>query len=119
MESTFSYFLECLKVNILDFQKALLGSVPHFSQILPFSGFFIPLYDYHLIPETDEEKLFNLKLAFKYIDEVKVEHRARPSEILTGDLKSVLRLVYALFEKYEVPRKGEDENNENDGNWKK
>lgn len=59
------------------------------------------MYDYDYRPESEESRLSNLNLAFRYIAELgDVEHSTRPMELLKGDLKSVLRILFALFKKY-------------------
>ena len=62
-------------------------------------GYFVPLFK--LKPETSEDKMSNVTLAFSMIEEAGLpKQRNRPSEIVHRDLKSTLRLVYSLFIKY-------------------
>ena len=64
-------------------------------------GFFVPLYTFHLKPETDEERLHNVNHAFKLMEEAGLPPpRNRPYEVVHKDLKSILRIVYSLFIKY-------------------
>ena len=64
-------------------------------------GYFIPLYTYKHQPETTEDKMMNVSLAFKLMEEAGLpKPRNRPSEVIHSDLKSVLRVVYSLFIKY-------------------
>ena len=64
-------------------------------------GYFVPLYQFKLKPETSEDKMSNVTLAFSTIEEAGLpKQRNRPSEIVHRDLKSTLRLVYSLFIKY-------------------
>ena len=78
-----------------------------------FQGFFVPLYQFTLHPTNMEEKMANMTFAFKLVDEaglprprwethVHMVRRNRPSEIVHGDLKATLRLIYSLFIKYKV-----------------
>ena len=64
-------------------------------------GYFVPLYHFNLKPETTEDKMSNVTLAFSMIEEAGLpKPRNRPSEIVHNDLKCTLRLVYSLFIKY-------------------
>ena len=64
-------------------------------------GYFVPFFTYKLHPETTEDKMINVSLAFKLMEEAGLpKPRNRPSEVIHSDLKSVLRVVYSLFIKY-------------------
>lgn len=59
----------------------------------------MPLYEYFQTPNTYEEKLHNAKLAFDFLDEMNVPRRNQPSQIVRGDLKATMRIIYCLFVK--------------------
>ena len=64
-------------------------------------GYFVPLFTYKQQPETTEEKMTNVSLAFKLMEDAGLPRpRNRPSEVVHCDLKSVLRVVYSLFIRY-------------------
>ena len=64
-------------------------------------GYFVPLFTYKQKPETTEDKMNNVSLAFKLMEEAGLPRpRNRPSEVVHRDVKSVLRVVYSLFIKY-------------------
>ncbi|CAB4061704.1 PARV [Lepeophtheirus salmonis] len=64
-------------------------------------GYFIPLHEYSLTPKTFEEKVKNVTLAFDLMqDDGLPRPKARPEDIVNGDLKSTLRVLYNLFTKY-------------------
>jgi len=64
-------------------------------------GYFVPLYDFHLTPQSFEEKVANVSLAFELMmDGGLPQPKARPEDIVNLDLKSTLRVLYNLFTKY-------------------
>jgi hypothetical protein len=52
------------------------------------SGFYVPLYEYHPKPGSPDESLANLG---------GLPSRNRPADIVRGDLKAVLRIIFTLF----------------------
>ena len=65
--------------------------------------FFVPLHTYHLSPTTDEQRLENMNLGFKLIEDAGLPSpRNRPYEVVHKDLKSTLRIIYSLFIKYKI-----------------
>ena len=66
-------------------------------------GFFVPLYNFHLNPETFEEKLKNVSYSFTLMEDAGLPRpRNRPYEVVNNDLKSTLRIIYSLFIKYKI-----------------
>jgi len=64
-------------------------------------GYFVPLYDFYLSPQSFDEKVTNVSLAFQLMmDGGLPQPKARPEDIVNLDLKSTLRVVYNLFTKY-------------------
>ncbi len=64
-------------------------------------GYFVPLYDFHLTPQSFEEKVANVTLAFELMQDAGLpKPKARPEDIVNLDLKSTLRVLYNLFTKY-------------------
>merc|ERR1712156_865905 len=62
---------------------------------------FDPLYDFHLTPQSFDEKVANVSLAFELMmDGGLPQPKARPEDIVNLDLKSTLRVLYNLFTKY-------------------
>ena len=61
------------------------------------TGFFVPLYEYFPSPKNYDEKLHNVQLVYEYLDEIKIPKKNQPSEIVSGDLRAILRIVYCLF----------------------
>merc|ERR1711963_262981 len=64
-------------------------------------GYFVPLHDFHLTPQSFDEKVANVSLAFELMmDGGLPQPKARPEDIVNLDLKSTLRVLYNLFTKY-------------------
>lgn len=64
-------------------------------------GYFVPLYDFYLTPQSFDEKTANVTLAFELMQDAGLpKPKARPEDIVNLDLKSTLRVLYNLFTKY-------------------
>lgn len=64
-------------------------------------GYFVPLHHFHLTPKTFDEKFHNVSQSFELMmDAGLAKPKARPEDIVNGDLKSTLRVLYNLFTKY-------------------
>jgi len=94
-------YLDPINYSVTDIEKDFADGVRLILLIGCLEDYFVPLYHYKLKPETTEEKLTNVSLAFNMMEEAGLpKPRNRPSEIVHKDLKSTLRLVYSLFIKY-------------------
>jgi len=64
-------------------------------------GYFIPLYCFSPTPTTMEQRINNVQLAFGLMKEAGVpSFSTRPEDVVNGDLKSILRVLYILFSTY-------------------
>nr|CAI5836373.1 unnamed protein product [Callosobruchus analis] len=64
-------------------------------------GFFVPHYCFYLTPHEFELKVHNVNFAFELMEEVGLaKPKARPEDIVNMDLKSTLRVLYNLFQRY-------------------
>lgn len=63
-------------------------------------GFFVPLFEYFQAPKSEDEKLHNVNLAFEFLDEMGITRRNQPADIVRGDLRATMRIIYCLFIKY-------------------
>ena len=64
-------------------------------------GYFVPLYEFHINPQSLEEKIANVSFAFELMEEAGLpKPKARPEDIVNRDLKSTLRVLYDMFIKY-------------------
>jgi parvin len=88
-----------LDVNDLDTQFADGVYLCLLSGLL--EGYFVPLHDFHLTPQSFDEKVVNVSLAFELMQDAGLpKPKARPEDIVNLDLKSTLRVLYNLFTKY-------------------
>lgn len=64
-------------------------------------GYFVPLFEFYLTPQSFSEKVANVTLAFELMQDAGLARpKARPEDIVNLDLKSTLRVLYNLFTKY-------------------
>lgn len=64
-------------------------------------GFFVPLYSFFPTPKDHDQKVHNVSFAFELMEEVGLARpKARPEDVVNLDLKSTLRVLYNLFNKY-------------------
>lgn len=64
-------------------------------------GYFVPLYKFKVTPSGFDQKVKNVSFAFELMDDSSVPYpRCTPEDIVSKDLKSTLRILYALFQKY-------------------
>lgn len=67
------------------------------------SNYFVPLARYNIGPETDEEKMDNIYFAFTLMESTGlVTDNWRASDIVRKDQKTILRVLYDLFQAYTV-----------------
>ncbi|KAF7266099.1 beta-parvin [Rhynchophorus ferrugineus] len=66
-------------------------------------GFFVPHYAFHLTPQEFDQKVVNVNFAFELMEECGLKRpKARPEDIVNMDLKSTLRVLYNIFQKYRL-----------------
>ncbi|MFT7812533.1 beta-parvin-like [Arapaima gigas] len=64
-------------------------------------GYFVPLYNFFLTPESFEQKVHNVAFAFELMQDGGLNKpKARPEDVVNLNLKSTLRVLYNLFTKY-------------------
>lgn len=64
-------------------------------------GYYVPLYKFHYNPVGYDEKLDNVKLAMKLMQEAKCPPMVvKAEDIVHKDLKSTFRIIYTIFTKY-------------------
>jgi len=67
-------------------------------------GYFVPLHSLHLTPSSAEQRAHNVALAFELmLDAGLPRPRARPEDVVNGDLKSTSRVLYSLFTRLRSP----------------
>uniref|UniRef100_A0A4W3J5P9 Parvin, beta n=1 Tax=Callorhinchus milii TaxID=7868 RepID=A0A4W3J5P9_CALMI len=64
-------------------------------------NYFVPLHNFYLTPESFDQKVHNVSLAFELMQDGGLKKpKARPEDVVSLDLKSTLRVLYNLFTKY-------------------
>ncbi|CAG0920961.1 unnamed protein product [Notodromas monacha] len=64
-------------------------------------NYFIPLFAFNISPQTFDQKVHNVAFAFELMQDAGLpKPKSRPEDIVNGDVKSTLRVVYNLFSKY-------------------
>jgi parvin len=64
-------------------------------------GYFVPDHAYNWPATTAEQRQANCKLLFELIDDAGLPRpNCNPDDIATGDLKSILRILYLMFSNY-------------------
>lgn len=64
-------------------------------------NYFVPLYNITITPTNFDQKVHNVAFAFEMMQDASLpKPKARPEDIVNGDLKSTLRVLYNLFTKY-------------------
>jgi parvin len=64
-------------------------------------GYMVPLYSFHLQVSSFEQKCHNVSFAFELMQDAGFNKpRSRPEDVVNGDLKCTLRVLYTLFTKY-------------------
>ncbi|EPQ04236.1 Beta-parvin [Myotis brandtii] len=63
--------------------------------------YFVPLHNFYLTPDSFDQKVHNVSFAFELmLDGGLQKPKARPEDVVSLDLKSTLRVLYNLFNKY-------------------
>ncbi|CAH3183843.1 unnamed protein product, partial [Porites lobata] len=63
-------------------------------------GFLVPLYQYYITPANKGQNLHNVALAIDLMRDSGMKFYAKPEDVVQKDLKSTLRILYSLFQKY-------------------
>ncbi|KAI5100190.1 beta-parvin isoform X2, partial [Silurus meridionalis] len=64
-------------------------------------GYFVPLYNFFLTPESFEQKVHNVAFAFELMQDGGLKKpKARPEDVVNLNLKATLRVLYNLFTNY-------------------
>lgn len=64
-------------------------------------GYFVPLHQLYLTPRSCDDRVHNVQLSFELMQDAGLPPpKPRPQDIVNMDLKSTLRIIYNLFNKY-------------------
>ncbi|XP_069619450.1 gamma-parvin isoform X3 [Ranitomeya imitator] len=95
-----------LSLTVTDLDNQFAGGVILLLLIGQLEGYFINLSAFFLTPTTQEDKLHNVSLALDLlVDGGTLENPVDPTEIVNGDLKPTLRVLYSLFLKHKKASK--------------
>ncbi|CAJ0964034.1 unnamed protein product [Ranitomeya imitator] len=95
-----------LSLTVTDLDNQFADGVILLLLIGQLEGYFINLSAFFLTPTTQEDKLHNVSLALDLlVDGGTLENPVDPTEIVNGDLKPTLRVLYSLFLKHKKASK--------------
>ncbi|XP_069824218.1 gamma-parvin [Dendropsophus ebraccatus] len=98
--------LVTLSLTVTDLDTQFADGVILLLLIGQLEGFFINLSTFFLTPQTEEDKLHNVSLALDFLSDGGVlQNSVDPAEIVNGDLKTTLRVLYSLFLKHKKTSK--------------
>ncbi|KAL2093857.1 hypothetical protein ACEWY4_011169 [Coilia grayii] len=90
-----------LGLQVMEIEKQFADGVILLLLIGQLEGFFIPLYEFILSPASDPEMLHNVTLALEILSDRDIQlDNVDPQGIVSQDVKSTLRVLYALFKKH-------------------
>jgi len=97
--------LEILSFSVTDLDKQFADGINLILLMGLLEGYFVPTYLYYLTPKGFDEKVHNLELAFDLMKDANIQlPKTQPQDIAKGELKSTLRVLYNLFNKYKARR---------------
>ncbi|KAM4039450.1 gamma-parvin isoform 2-T2 [Anomaloglossus baeobatrachus] len=95
-----------LSLTVTDIDTQFADGVILLLLIGQLEGYFINLSAFFLTPTSEEDKLHNISLALDLlVDEGTLQTTVDPAEIVNGDIKSTLRVLYSLFLKHKKASK--------------
>ncbi|XP_040295094.1 gamma-parvin [Bufo bufo] len=95
-----------LSLTVTDLDSQLADGVILLLLIGQLEGYFINLSTFFLTPESHNDKLHNVSLALDLLTESGIlQNPVEPIEIVNGDLKPTLRVLYSLFLKHKKASK--------------
>ncbi|XP_075066365.1 gamma-parvin [Mixophyes fleayi] len=90
-----------LSLTVTDLDTQFADGVILLLLIGQLEGYFLNLGTFYLTPKAPEERLHNVTLALDLLTDGGVLHNpVDPTEIVNGDLKTTLRVLYSLFLKH-------------------
>ena len=69
-------------------------------------GYFVPVHEYHPNPIHQLQKVTNMGLVFRLMASEGMSTRGNPDDIVNRDIKSTLRVMYAIFSAYKQVQVG-------------
>lgn len=100
LQSFVNKHLSKLSLDVADLDSQFHDGVYLIFLLGLLEGFFVPLYQFYITPSTKEQKLHNVALAIDLMRDSGMKFYAKPEDVVQKDLKSTLRILYCLFQKY-------------------
>ncbi|XP_033101926.1 beta-parvin-like isoform X1 [Anneissia japonica] len=95
--------LNKINLDVTDLEEQFHDGVYFILLMGLLEGYFVPMYSYHMTPETFEQKVHNVALSLELMEDAGLSRpKARPEDIVHKDLKSTVRVMYNLFIKYKA-----------------
>ncbi|XP_057312668.1 alpha-parvin-like [Hydractinia symbiolongicarpus] len=93
--------LSKLDLQIINLDTQFSDGVNFILLIGLLEGYFVPLHLFYMTPQSFDHKVHNVQFAMELVQDAGLQKpRIKPSDIVNGDLKSTLRVLYTLFTKY-------------------
>ncbi|XP_074607464.1 beta-parvin-like [Acropora palmata] len=92
--------LSKLNVEVTDLDSQFHDGVYLIFLLGLLEGFFVPLYQFYITPGSKDQKLHNVALAIDLMRDSGMKFYAKPEDVVQKDLKSTLRILYSLFQKF-------------------
>ncbi|CAG5112813.1 Oidioi.mRNA.OKI2018_I69.chr2.g6987.t1.cds [Oikopleura dioica] len=65
-------------------------------------GYFVSQHSYNIPADTDDKRLQNVELALDLVVEAGCSTKVRARDIVSGDVKSIMRVIYSIFQKFSI-----------------
>jgi len=93
--------LDKLDLQIMNLDTQFSDGVNFILLLGILEGYFVPLHQFHMTPQSFDQKVHNVEFAMELTQDAGLpKPRVKAADIVNGDLKSTLRVLYALFTKY-------------------
>lgn len=100
LQSFVNKHLSKLSLDVADIDSQFHDGVYLIFLLGLLEGFFVPLYQFYITPSSKDQKLHNVALAIDLMKDSGMKFYAKPEDVVQKDLKSTLRILYSLFQKY-------------------
>ncbi|KAM7414943.1 hypothetical protein PAMA_019660 [Pampus argenteus] len=94
--------MSTMGLQVDDMDKQFSDGVILLLLIGQLEGFFVPLYDFNLIPVNESEMLHNVTMALDLLDDtdMQLQSSVDPQDIVSQDITATFRILYTLFKKH-------------------
>lgn len=93
--------MSTLGLQVTDMEKQFSDGVILLLLIGQLEGFFVPLYDFNITPINTTEMLQNVTVALDLLNDIGLPTtNIEPQDIVSQDVTTTLKVLYALFKKH-------------------